>query len=250
MIDISAHGLSPGELLARRLATASAPYRARPEELGVFGPPTHLGAGGEIIPAGRGPGAPKLLVSGVAGEVRALGDGRRQILRLRLPGDLLYACDYEAVVALGRAHVADARPFLQALNDPGAPAGLRRAWLALGQADQDMLRDQLVRLGRMTASERVAHFLLETHHRLGHLGLTDGDTFHLPATQEVLSDLIGLSVVHLNRTLQALRRSELISLRNGRVEVLQREALIDLCDWRPVGPPSPVATSEAEVAGA
>jgi CRP-like cAMP-binding protein len=212
----------------------------------VFGPTVALTTGAEIIPGGRSPSAPKLLVSGVAGEVRALDDGRRQILRLRLPGDLLYACDYESVVALGRVHVAEARPFLQVLNDPQAPAGLRRAWLELGQADQDMLRDHLVRLGRMTANERVAHFLLETHHRLSNLGLTDGDVFHLPATQEVLSDLIGLSVVHLNRTLQALRRSELISLRNGRVELLGREALAELCDWRPVGAPKMPPVAEPE----
>ncbi len=250
MIDISAHGLAPGELLVRRLATASAPHRARAEEMGVFGPTLAFTTGGEVMPAGRGPSAPKLLVSGVVGEVRSIGDGRRQILRLRLPGDLLYACEYEAVIALSRAHVADARPFLQVLNDPQAPAGLRRAWLALGQADQDMLRDQLVRLGRMTANERVAHFLLETHHRLGRLGLTDGVTFHLPTTQEVLSDLIGLSVVHLNRTLQALRRSELISLRNGRVELLERDSLIGLCDWRPVGTPNLALVSDRAAAEA
>lgn len=251
LISVSDHGLTPAGLLARRLATAPAPYRAQVEELCVFGPPSSTAAGGEIIPQACRQAAPRLLVAGAAGEVRTLDQGRRQIVRLRLPGDLLYACDREAVVALSRVRTVDARTFLAQLDRPETPGGLRRAWLALAQADQDMLREQLVRLGRMSASERTAHVLLETHHRLSLVGLAAGDEFNLPVTQETLSDLLGLSGVHLNRVLQALRRDGLISLRNGYVSLLDRPGLVSLCAWRPVGAPTlPRPTQAMPAAGA
>ena len=58
--------------------------------------------------------------------------------------------------------------------------------------------------------------------------------------QEIMADALGLSIVHVNRTLQQLRRAGLIELRSGVAILLQRDALAKLCDYRPVGsPPAP-----------
>ena len=57
--------------------------------------------------------------------------------------------------------------------------------------------------------------------------------FALPLTQEVLADVLGFSVVHVNRTIQQLRRDRLLDVRNGMVVLMQRERLQELASWTP-----------------
>ena len=95
------------------------------------------------------------------------------------------------------------------------------------------LLNQLVRVGRQTAYERTAHLILEIHDRLTAVGIADGPTIPMPLTQEIIADALGLSVVHLNRTLQLLRRDHLIESRAGFVKLLQPDQLADLADFHP-----------------
>jgi DNA-binding GntR family transcriptional regulator len=68
---------------------------------------------------------------------------------------------------------------------------------------------------------------------LSAVGLADGATIPMPLTQETIADALGLSVVHLNRTLQLLRRDHLIESRAGFVKLLQPEQLADVADFHP-----------------
>jgi CRP-like cAMP-binding protein len=197
-------------------------------QLPGFGATSVLGAGAQIYPPGDRQAAPRFVVSGVAAEVRDLDEGRRQIVQLRLPGEVIEPHELEAVVAVTKARTADARPFLDWLTSDAASPAVRLAWLNLREEDAHRLRDHVVRLGRMTARERVAHFLLEVHGRLARAGLVAGQTFHLPLTQETLSDVLGLSCVHVNRTLKALRRGGLIALHQGFVTLADRPGLAGL----------------------
>ena len=70
----------------------------------------------------------------------------------------------------------------------------------------------MVRLGRLTAHEKVAHFVLEMQRRSG---APEASSFPLPLTQETISDALGVSVVHLNRVLRQLRAANLVTLRGG-----------------------------------
>jgi CRP-like cAMP-binding protein len=93
-------------------------------------------------------------------------------------------------------------------------------------------RELLVSLGQRTALERTAHLLCEMFWRLRAVGQTRGFTCELPFTQTELADTLGLSAVHVNRTLQELRRSELIVLRERELTIndlarLQALALFD-----------------------
>ena len=90
-----------------------------------------------------------------------------------------------------------------------------------------------MRLGRQTASGRFAHLMLELHERLARVGLADESCFAMPLTQEALADVLGFSVVHVNRTVQQLRRDCLLDVRSGTVVLMQRECLQDLASWTP-----------------
>jgi hypothetical protein len=233
VISILKHGVTGAELLARRLAAARTRVDAASlQGLGLDPERSTFETGAEIREAEGGPKSAQLLTEGVAGEVRCLGDGRRQILALRFPGDVLLPGDGETLVALTRVRTADGARLLACLSDPSpAYQPLRRGWVAANRMDQAILRDQVVRLGRMSAFERVAHMMLEIHERLGQVGLVCGTTFHLPLTQEMVSDVAGLSVVHLNRPLQSLRREDLIGFRHGYVTLRDRARLAEVASY-------------------
>jgi CRP-like cAMP-binding protein len=78
-------------------------------------------------------------------------------------------------------------------------------------------------VGQRQALERVAHLICECFERMRAVGLTDHVTFELPVTQAELGDATGLSSVHINRTMQTLRKSGLVKSQ-GKVHTI--------CDWR------------------
>ena len=182
--------------------------------------------------------APLMLLAGWACHQRILGDGRRQIVRFLLPGDAVGSLGRPSLpatstaLALTPVVVADARPLIRSTDEAGAPLpGLAEAITMICHADEINLRDQVVRLGRQTAYERLVHLVLEFHHRLQAIGMVDGDSFSLPLTQEILADALGLSVVHINRTLQQVRRDRLLDMRGGQVTLRQLDLMRAMADW-------------------
>jgi hypothetical protein len=79
----------------------------------------------------------------------------------------------------------------------------------------------------------MAHFLCEMMMRLDAVGLVDANTFDLPLTQDELGDTIGISTVHVNRTLQKLRSRRLITFDRKRMVVLDPAALKACCGFNP-----------------
>ncbi len=201
----------------------------------------HYPAQAELCIEGRVQ-APMVLLAGWACHQRILGDGRRQIVRFLLPGDAIGSLSRPSLpassgaLALTPVVVADARPLIRATDEAGAPLqGLMEAIALMSHADEVNLRDQVVRLGRQTAYERLVHLILEFHHRLRAIGMVEGDSFALPLTQEILADALGLSVVHINRTLQQVRRDRLLDLRGGQVTLRQVDLMRSMADWAAPG---------------
>jgi hypothetical protein len=84
--------------------------------------------------------------------------------------------------------------------------------------DAAMFREWVVNVGRREAYGRIAHVLCEVYVRLRAVGLANGQSYLMPVTQAELGDATGMSTVHVNRTLQELRRDGLISTpRSGQV---------------------------------
>lgn len=197
-------------------------------------------AGSELIAEGAVPQRSRVLVAGWACRQRLLPDGRRQIFNFILPGDGVGFCSGQrtpaptTIVAVTSVELIDASPLREAANDRRTYPGLALAIAAAERAEEALLLAQIVRLGRQTAYERMAHFLLETRDRLALVGLGDQLRFPLPLIQETLADALGLSIVHINRTLQQLRRDGLIELRASTAMLRRPEQLTATADYRPV----------------
>jgi CRP-like cAMP-binding protein len=212
----------------------------------VCGPIRHVRAGA-CVDAAEGPAGLFLVLSGWLSEERSLADGRRQILRLCVPGEAAGHCGLRTrgrscLVALTDAAVVDISG-LRALIGGSPPPELSAAWWGLCEArDEEALR-HIVRLGRMTALERTAHVILELFERLSKTELVRGRVMPVPLTQEQLSHYLGISVVHVNRILQQLRRDRLIEIRHRLITVLDIPGLAALCGY-------PTARASASRAGA
>lgn len=218
--------LDANAVALRRLASL-VPLSAE-EAKGVLALPLACRAspvGSELCAAGAIAPWPRVLVQGWACRMRMLPDGRRQMFDLVLPGDLIgsllppYRPAAAASVALTPVETANAAPLAALLAGPGE--ALPAALAALDRQSERLLLDQITRLGRQTAYERTAHLLIEIKCRLAAVGLACGNAFPLPLRQDTIADLLGLSVVHVNRTLQQMRRDRVLELRGGVAVLLQ-----------------------------
>jgi CRP-like cAMP-binding protein len=191
---------------------------------------------GDVLHPPRPNAAPFFILTGWACLAREFEDGRRQVVAFLLPGDavgfdlLTRSRAGTKVIALTPAKVQRVRAAL--MSQITASPSLNRALAVASDHQQTRLIHQVARLGRQTAYERCAHLLLELHTRLAEIGEASGDSFHLPLKQEVLADALGLSLVHVNRTLQQLRREGLVDMRGGTVTLLDRRALAELCEFQ------------------
>jgi CRP-like cAMP-binding protein len=176
---------------------------------------------------------------GYAIRYRLLRSGKRQILKLILPGDVIgfpvsfFDRSSYAVVAVSELTYA-ACPFdsYVRLCYEQPQFGLVLSWLAAQEAAT--YAEHIVNLGRRTPVERLAHLLLEIHARLLEVGLADETRFDLPFSQEVMADALGLSVPHLNRVIQQLRAEQLITSNSRVVDLTDLTGLRRLAQYEPM----------------
>jgi CRP-like cAMP-binding protein len=91
----------------------------------------------------------------------------------------------------------------------------------------------MLNVGRREAYGRMAHLLCELVTRMRAVGLAQDHTCELPMTQSELGDALGISTVHVNRTLQELRGAGLITLKGGALQVLDWEGLKQAGEFDP-----------------
>ena len=201
-----------------------------------------------ILQIGETPPDLYLMVSGIAARVMTTRSGERQIVALLLPGDVfdwpLYRLNSRlgppdrapldhAVVAVGGCTVAMARfqVLRKTLEDfpPLAEAFERRA-----VREQAIAREWMVNVGARRASVRLGHMICEIFTRLRAMGLTEGDSCLLPITQIHMAEALGLSSVHVNRELQALRAEGLLKLAASVLVLPDLPRLERLSDFSPV----------------
>lgn len=138
-------------------------------------------------------------------------DGQRQIVDFVLPGEVFNPGSAERdqsstdLAALTRARISvipqnSWQQLLQRFPEIQKISNRRTA------ASYSRIAERLLRIGQSHAEARLAYAICELCLRSTELGLVDGNRFHLPLTQQVLGDFVGLSSVHVSRTLRRLRR--------------------------------------------
>jgi CRP/FNR family nitrogen fixation transcriptional regulator len=168
------------------------------------------------------------VLSGCIRTVRLMEDGRRQVGEFMLPGDLFGMDDLDTHAFSAEA-VCEAvvrrypRRMVEALAD-GRPALARRI-RELALTHLRMAHERIVLLGRKTAIERVASFVLELDQRtlVGNQTLLD-----LPMGRIDIADHLGLTVETVCRVLAHLKRSGAIGVCRASLRLLDRAALHEL----------------------
>lgn len=195
-----------------------------------------FGANENIVRSGTRPGESCFIVGGFAARAQYLADGGRQLDQLHIIGDFvdlhslhLRQMDH-SVIAIGPCDVAFVSHDELVSTMAHSP---RLTWLLwqLTVLDGAVARTWMTCLGRRRAEAALAHFICELLTRLRLLGAAPNNRFHIPATQTDLADMLGVSTVHVNRSLAELRARRLLTWSRHEVQVLDFERLAILADF-------------------
>lgn len=190
----------------------------------------------EILVDGKPAKQAIVLLEGLACHFKNLDTARRQITGFSLPGDF---CDFgflssspirQCVMSLGPAVIGriELGP-LAALADklPNIIVAAMRA----ASIEQACARELVISLGARNAEQRFAYSLCEMYSRLDVVGLVKGGQFELAMTQAEIGEALGLSAVHVNRTVQQLRKKRLITMGQGKVAILDFPGLAAIASF-------------------
>ncbi len=187
----------------------------------------------DIVSPGELTDSSCLIVTGMAARFGQLRDGHRQITAIHIAGDM---CDLYSLM-LPKVEWA-----VQALSAPTTIVrvshselrNLARSFPAIAEAfwrdcvaDGAVLSQWLVNVGRRDARVRAAHLFCELGIRIEKAGLGSRVSFDLPVVQSQLADALGMTPVHMNRVMRALRAEGLIVVRGRRIEIPDWKAIIE-----------------------
>jgi CRP-like cAMP-binding protein len=194
------------------------------------GPARDVAARRDLIREGESPRFAYLVQSGWGCRYKALPDGRRQIVDFVVPGDL---CDADVEILGQMDHAIGAVTSMRVVEI--APADLDQVRQAHKKVAQALRMDEFVKIsiqrewtlnvGQRTAYERISHILCELFLRMEVVGHSNGKSCEFPLTQLDLADATGLTAVHVNRTLQELRKDGLIELHSRALTIPDLDAL-------------------------
>jgi len=178
--------------------------------------------GTDIAREGERPAALRIVLSGWAQKYKQLPDGRRQILALVLPGQ---PCDLDLFTVMRTDHSLSAvrRLTIAEIGRQEAGSLLRQCpnlaqllcWSEIATAA--IQREWTINIGQRNAIERVAQLMCEIFARQHGIPASGGGECDFLLTQWQLADATGLTQVHVNRTVQELRRRSSVELRNLRL---------------------------------
>jgi CRP-like cAMP-binding protein len=197
-----------------------------------------LEADEDVVREGDVPSVCCLLLDGFMHRYKVLPNGKRQILALHTPGDVP---DLQSLFLRHLDHsLAASVPSTAGFIPHEALRTLMRESPTLTELlwrdtliDAAIFREWIVAMGQRPAQSHLAHLLCEVFTRLRTVGLTQDHACSLPLTQAELGDACGLSTVHVNRTLQALRGDGLIELQSHRLTILDWARLKEVAQFDP-----------------
>ena len=231
--------MAPSDILLRKLqyhspidgADVAAIRRLRCET-------RELVAGEEFIRQGDKPRAAAVVIEGIMARYHTLRSGTRQYLALHYPGDwpdaqglFLQSMDH-SVCAMGRALVCSiSHEQLMKMFDERPTIGFA-VWRE-SLIDAAIFRESITNNASRHGTSRIAHFFCEQFSRAKFAGLAEANSCPLPLTQTQLGEMLGMSLVSVNRHLQALRQTKSADFRAGRLFVRSWPKLVSLGEFDP-----------------
>jgi len=188
----------------------------------------------DMIREGDRPGPVFVILKGWACRYKILPSGTRQIMAFLLPGD---ACDLHVGILTEMDHNHQALTPCEVALIPGDrmealledhPA-IARAMYKSQLIDEGILRAWIVSMGRRSSVERVAHLMCELYLRSCSINSTNEVAF--PISQIVLADALGMTPLHVNRTLKELRVRGAMSLQRGNLLVSDPLKLVEIAGF-------------------
>ncbi|MES3154450.1 Crp/Fnr family transcriptional regulator [Sphingomonas faeni] len=194
-------------------------------------------AGQEILRNDDAPESRYFIQRGWVMRSVTLGDGRRQVTGLLLPGDdfkvspIICSAGPIRLTALGTVTVWCVHPerMAQALER----RAIKRAFRTSDIVNEGILHSSLLSLGQRTSVERTAHLICELYLRSRRAGLVEGSSFIAPLTQDQIADMIGMTAVHVNRMLKEIRQSGLAEMSRHTVTVFDLPSLMSMASFEP-----------------
>ncbi|MCJ2138641.1 Crp/Fnr family transcriptional regulator [Methylobacterium sp. E-066] len=192
----------------------------------------------DLIQEGDKPDNVLLILDGFACRYKVLPDGQRQIMALLVPGDF---CDLNVFILDEMDHSIGTISTCQVVDIPRRAIdeitvhhpSIARAFWWCSLVDGAVLREWLVNMGGRSPVQRIAHLLCELLMRLEAVGRVTDNSYAFPLTQTEIADTMGLSDVHVNRTLRELRALGLIHLKYRVLTILDVERLKAFCLFTP-----------------
>ncbi len=191
----------------------------------------------DFVGPGARPSHAHLVISGMAASWGQASDGQRQITALHLPGDMP---DLQSLVLpevmLGLQALAPTTVLSvphEALRAAAADPEIAEAFWRDCAADAAIANEWVVNVGRRKARSRIAHVVCEIATRLSAANGENEFSFHLPVTQNQIGSATGLSTVHVNRSLQELKKGGLALLGGAEARVLDWKGLQDAAGFDP-----------------
>lgn len=176
-----------------------------------------------------------VLKEGWAYSYRNLKNGSKQILKFYLPGDIIGMRDFGFKRRLSSAEMITRGviyPFsYQQLFELFGRSSLAVGIMATAIRQQALLSERLIYLGQYAAHEQLAHFLYEIYLRLKRIDAVEDNSFIMPLTQQLISDALGMSPVHVSRTFSMLREEGLVIRDRHQVTLSDPEALARLVEF-------------------
>jgi CRP-like cAMP-binding protein len=194
--------------------------------------------GQDVVREGDRPTYSSLLLNGMACRYTLVGDGRRQITAIHITGDFvdlhsfplkvmdhsvaaLTKCRFAMVPHDGLTRVTETHPHLT-----------RLLWLST-LIDASIHREWIVAMGRRSALGRMAHLICELVYRLGVFDLADRTSVPMPLTQSDLSDALGLSLVHVNRTLREMKDGGVAIWLEDSIAIRDWSKMVEIAEFNP-----------------
>lgn len=195
-----------------------------------------MNSGTDLIISGKKAENAFVLIEGWAYRYKILANGRRQIISYLLPGDI---CDIYAFVLRKMDHsiglLTDATIGIASVSDLWtmlwSSRNIGQAFFRSTIIDECVIREHVVRVGRRNALQRLSHLLCELWVRLKQVNLVKNDSVYFPINQDHLADALGLTSVHLNRTLQVLRSNDCLSLSGKTLRIYDWEKLQEIAEF-------------------